>query len=102
MLPQEVTDPVLPHVSISNFIVFGKKAKHSDVCYKPAADIEPERLEVRKEMMREGHLTSHDPLLFHLTGTKIFGKERDDEREEPFQKAVLSDRAQQLAGIKAY
>jgi len=72
------------------------------VCYKPAADIEPEMLELRKKMMAEGHLTSHDPLLFRLTGSKIFPKERDDERTEVTKPAVLSDRALQLAGVKAY
>jgi hypothetical protein len=57
---------------------------------------------LRHKMMAEGHLTSHDPLLFRLTGTKIFGKDREDEREEPQEPAVLTDRALQLAGIKAY
>lgn len=59
-------------------------------------------MELRKKMMAEHHLTSHDPLLFRLTGTKMMGKEREDEREEPTRPPVLTDRALQLAGIKSY
>lgn len=73
-----------------------------DICYKPAADIEPDQMALRKKMMAEHHLTSHDPLLFRLTGTKIMGKEREDEREEVTVPPVLTDRALQLAGLKAY
>lgn len=59
-------------------------------------------MKLRQRMMAEGHLTSHDPLLFILTGTKINGKVREDEREEPSKPAVLSERAKQLAGLKPY
>ncbi len=59
-------------------------------------------LATRKQAMDGLYLTSHDPLLFRLTGTKVFGKETEYEREEPLERPVLSERAQQLAGIRAY
>lgn len=83
-------------------LLTGHGADPADVCYKPAADIEPDMLQLRKKMMDERHLTSHDPLLFRLTGTKMFGKEREDERTEPVEPAVLTERGEQLAGIRAY
>ena len=59
-------------------------------------------LALRKKAMDEFHSTSHDPLLFRLTGTNIFGPETDFERHAPSAPPVLSDRAKQLAGIAAY
>jgi hypothetical protein len=59
-------------------------------------------LEQRKKAMKEFHSTSHDPLMFRLTGTNMFGPETDYERHQPSAPPVLSDRAKQLAGIAAY
>ncbi|GFZ50535.1 hypothetical protein JCM24511_08292 [Saitozyma sp. JCM 24511] len=72
------------------------------VCYKPAKDIEPEMLETRKKALEECIGTSHDPLLFRLTGSKAMGPLDENERMEPLVKPVLSDRAKQLAGVLAY
>lgn len=59
-------------------------------------------LERRKEAMEHMHLTSHDPLLFRLTGTKMFGKEVDYERTDPTARPVLNERGQKLAGVLSY
>ncbi|ORY31827.1 hypothetical protein BCR39DRAFT_525560 [Naematelia encephala] len=72
------------------------------ICYKPAKDITPEMLELRKECVKNYDNTSHDPLMFRATGTRIYGKLTEDEQEKPRELPVLSERAQQLAGVKAY
>ena len=45
---------------------------------------------------------SHDPLLFRMSGSKINGAQFPEERMEPVSKPVLTERMQQLAGIKPY
>lgn len=72
------------------------------VCYKPASEITPEMLEARVKATQEYIGTSHDPLLFRMTGTKVDGEFVPGERREPVNKPVLTERMQQLAGIKAY
>ncbi|EIW68060.1 hypothetical protein M231_04972 [Tremella mesenterica] len=72
------------------------------VCYKPAKDATPECLAVRKRLMKDWGMTSHDPLIFRERGTQIFGKKTPNEREVPDDKPILSDRAKQLAGITEY
>jgi hypothetical protein len=73
-----------------------------DVCYKPAGAISPEYAELRKEVMKNHWSTSHDPLLFRPTGSGFLDPEDEGETVAPKNLPVLSDRAQQLAGIKAY
>jgi len=72
------------------------------VCYKPAAAITPSHAELRKEVMRNHYMTSHDPIMFHVTGSKM--KEPVDENETiaPKNLPILSKRALQLAGVEAY
>jgi len=72
------------------------------VCYKPAADSSPENAQVRREAFLNSDNTTHDPLYSRQTGTRIYGKLTPDEREKPSKPPVLSDRALQLAGMKAY
>jgi len=72
------------------------------VCYKPAKDATKEVNEVRREAIENYHNTSHDPLMFRLTGTRIRGPLSEDEQTHPRDLPVLSDRAKQLAGQKAY
>ncbi|ORX35314.1 hypothetical protein BD324DRAFT_632306 [Kockovaella imperatae] len=72
------------------------------VCYKPAAEITPEMKEARKIATEQLIGTSHDPLLFRMTGTKILGDAIPNERREPLVRPVLTERMQQLAGVKAY
>ncbi|WVF69116.1 hypothetical protein IAT40_003890 [Kwoniella sp. CBS 6097] len=72
------------------------------VCYKPAKDITPEKLAEKTNAVKEYIGSSHDPVNFHLTGTKIYGPLTPDERLEPIQPAVLSEKAQKLAGVLAY
>jgi hypothetical protein len=73
-----------------------------DVCYKPAGAISPEYADLRKEVMKNHWSTSHDPLLFRPTGSGFLDPEDEGETVAPKNLPVLSDRAQQLAGIKAY
>lgn len=73
-----------------------------DVCYKPAGAISPEFADLRKEVMKNHWSTSHDPLLFRPTGSQFLDKEDEDETVAPRNLPVLSERAQQLAGIAAY
>ncbi|WWC71119.1 uncharacterized protein I206_105072 [Kwoniella pini CBS 10737] len=72
------------------------------VCYKPAKGISAEKLEERKTAIKEYAGTSHDPINFRLTGTNVDGPLSEDEVQLPKQPAVLSHRAQQLAGIVSY
>ncbi|WVR06641.1 hypothetical protein IAU60_003673 [Kwoniella sp. DSM 27419] len=72
------------------------------VCYKPAKEISAEKLQERKQAIGDYSGTSHDPINFRLTGTTIAGPLTPDEVQQPKRPAVLSDRAQQLAGVKAY
>jgi len=72
------------------------------VCYKPASDIQPEMMEARVKATNDFIGTSHDPLLFRMTGNKIAAKSQPDERDEPVNKPHLTERMQQLAGLKAY
>jgi len=72
------------------------------VCYKPAADITEEMAEARVRATAEYIGTSHDPLLFRMSGSKINGKKFPEERLEPINKPVLTERMQQLAGLKPY
>nr|XP_031858563.1 uncharacterized protein CI109_006086 [Kwoniella shandongensis]KAA5525635.1 hypothetical protein CI109_006086 [Kwoniella shandongensis] len=72
------------------------------VCYKPAKNIRPEKLEERKQALADYSGTSHDPLEFRLTGTNQAGPETPDEKQLPKEPAVLSERAKQLVGLVAY
>ncbi|WRT66716.1 uncharacterized protein IL334_003679 [Kwoniella shivajii] len=72
------------------------------VCYKPAQGIKPEKLEERKTALADYSGTSHDPINFRLTGTNANGPMSEDEVQLPKQPAVLSERAQKLAGVVAY
>ena len=74
----------------------------ADVCYKPASLSTPEQNELRKECVKNYDNTSHDPIFFRPTGTRIFGPKTSDETHVPKTPAVLSDRAKQLAGVLAY
>jgi len=92
----------------SRCIHYGAAAEGSEprvatyVCYKPAKDITPEKLAEKKSVMENFDLTSHDPLMFRATGSRVTGKVTDDERTRPTQDPVLSHRVKQLAGIAAY
>ncbi|KAK4686141.1 hypothetical protein P7C73_g3991, partial [Tremellales sp. Uapishka_1] len=72
------------------------------VCYKPARDVEPDVLELRKKCIENWWTTSHDPLMFRVTGAQAMGKLTEDERTQPPVLPVLSDRAKQLAGVLPY
>jgi hypothetical protein len=73
-----------------------------DVCYKPAKDCQPEMLAAREVALKQYLNTTHDPILFRLTGAKLGGKLTPDERLEPRQAPKLTPRMEQLAGVKAY
>ena len=73
-----------------------------DVCYKPARDSTPEQIELRKECVKNYDNTSHDPLLFRPTGSRISGKLTEDEQTQPRDLPVFTDRMKKLAGIEAY
>lgn len=72
------------------------------VCYKPARDSTEELDKRRRECMENYDNTTHDPLMFRATGSRIFGVLTDDEQTRPRELPVLSERAKQLAGIQAY
>ena len=72
------------------------------VCYKPAKDCQPEYLNARHAAMKDYLNTTHDPILFRLTGAKLGGKLTPDERMEPRSKPVLTPRMEQLAGVREY
>jgi len=72
------------------------------ICYKPAAAETPEAKELRKEVMKNHWMTTHDPLLFHVTGTYASGPAEEGETVAPKNLPVLSERAKQLAGIVSY
>ncbi|WVW85156.1 hypothetical protein I302_107194 [Kwoniella bestiolae CBS 10118] len=74
----------------------------SYVCYKPASDLLPEMKEVRKIAAEQYISTTHDPLMFRMTGSKIDPHAMENERLEPLEKPVLTERMQQLAGLKSY
>ncbi|KAK8858894.1 hypothetical protein IAR55_003125 [Kwoniella newhampshirensis] len=72
------------------------------VCYKPAKNIRPEKLEERKQAFKDYSGTSHDPLEFRLTGTNVSGPLDPDEKQLPKEPAVLSERAKKLVGLVSY
>ncbi|WWC88261.1 uncharacterized protein L201_003168 [Kwoniella dendrophila CBS 6074] len=72
------------------------------VCYKPASDLQPEMKEVRKIAAEQYISTTHDPLMFRMTGSKIDPHAMENERLEPSPKPILTERMQQLAGLKSY
>ncbi|WRT66049.1 uncharacterized protein IL334_003001 [Kwoniella shivajii] len=72
------------------------------VCYKPASDLQPEMMEVRRIAVEQYISTSHDPLMFRMTGSKIDPHAMENERLEPTVKPILTERMQQLAGLKSY
>ncbi|WVN90799.1 uncharacterized protein L203_106042 [Cryptococcus depauperatus CBS 7841] len=72
------------------------------VCYKPAKDITPEKLEERKRCVADYSGTTHNPLEFKVTGTNARGPLTPDENQQPHEPAVLSDRAKKLAGVVPY
>lgn len=78
----------------------------TDICYKPARDSPPEQNALRKECIRQWDMTSHDPILFRPTGSRIFEAEgripKGEDRLHPSTSPILSLRAQQLAGITSY
>lgn len=47
-------------------------------------------------------LQSHDPLMFHVTGSKVQPPADEGETIAPKVLPVLTERGQQLAGLKAY
>ncbi|WVQ85842.1 hypothetical protein IAT38_008010 [Cryptococcus sp. DSM 104549] len=72
------------------------------VCYKPAKDSSPEKIEERKAAFAEWSGTTHDPLEFFVRGTKVFGPLTPDEVQQPHEPAVLTERAKKLAGLVPY
>jgi hypothetical protein len=74
------------------------------VSYKPAKDASDEVLKNRKECLETFTTTSHDAIHFRRTGPNAPGAEPvcENERKQPSQPPVLSDRAKQLAGVLAY
>lgn len=45
---------------------------------------------------------THDPLEFTFTGTNAYGPATLDEKQQPYEPAVLSERAKKLAGLIPY
>lgn len=78
------------------------RAHMSDVCYKPAADIHPDMKAAKLHAMEHHISTSHDPLLFRMTGSQIEKKIAEDERPGPIVKPVLTHRMKRLAGLVDY
>lgn len=72
------------------------------VCYKPAKNISEKDLKGRLGALENYDNTSHDPLIFHATGSRVNGPLTPDEQLRPRELPVLSDRAKQLAGVLAY
>ncbi|WVQ84829.1 hypothetical protein IAT38_006986 [Cryptococcus sp. DSM 104549] len=72
------------------------------VCYKPAKDITPEKLEQKKKAFAEWAGTTHDPLEFQTRGTNYFGPLTPDEVQQPHEPPVLTERAKKLAGLVPY
>ncbi|KAI9637511.1 uncharacterized protein MKK02DRAFT_23915 [Dioszegia hungarica] len=72
------------------------------VCYKPAADIHPDMKAAKLHAMEHHISTSHDPLLFRMTGSQIEKKIAEDERPGPIVKPVLTQRMKRLAGLVDY
>ncbi|WWC71163.1 uncharacterized protein I206_105116 [Kwoniella pini CBS 10737] len=72
------------------------------VCYKPASDLQPEMKEVRRIAAEQYISTTHDPLMFRMTGSKIDAPAMENERKEPLKKPILTERMQRLAGLRDY
>lgn len=78
----------------------------TDICYKPARDSSAEQDALRQECIKNWDMTSHDPVVFRPTGSRVFEEAgripKGQDRLQPSKLPVLSHRAQQLAGIVPY
>ncbi|KAL7420497.1 hypothetical protein Q5752_004447 [Cryptotrichosporon argae] len=73
------------------------------VCYKPARDITPEKLALRKECFENSWSTSHDPLNFRVVSAHTGRWTLEEgESDQPRKPPVLSVRAKKLAGLVPY
>ncbi|TYJ53001.1 hypothetical protein B9479_006378 [Cryptococcus floricola] len=72
------------------------------LCYKPAQDGKPDKLEARKQAFAEWAGTTHDPLEFTVRGTNTLGPLTPDEKQLPHEIPVLDERARKLAGLIPY
>lgn len=94
----------------SRTIHYGAAAEGSEprvatyVCYKPAKDMQPDKLQTKRECFAKHWGTSHDPLEFRINAAryKPHWNIEEGERTAPRSLPVLSERAKKLAGLVPY